>query len=105
VNPAAFERTCGAPPGLPCPPGTGTFGDAGRNILRGPGLYSLDFALMKQWRLREVSRLQFRVEAFNLFNHPNFNLPEGDFNSPDFGRVKSAWDSRQIQLGLRLEFF
>ena len=50
------------------------------------------------------SGIQFRAEFFNLFNHPNFDLPEGNLASPDFGRVQSAKDSRQIQFGLRLEF-
>lgn len=82
----------------------GTFGSAGRNILRGPGLHTVDFAVMKSVVLRETSRIQFRAEFFNLFNHPNFNLPVGDFNSASFGRVTSAKDSRQIQMGVRLEF-
>ena len=92
VNPDAFERP------------QGTFGTAGRNILRGPGFHSVDLALMKSWHFADRSRLQFRAEFFNLLNHPNFNLPVGDFNSLDFGRVQSAKDSRQIQFGFRLEF-
>ena len=92
VNPLAFERP------------SGTFGDAGRNILRGPGFNSIDFALMKTWSFSETSRLQFRAEFFNLLNTPNFDLPVADLNSPNFGKVTSAKDSRQIQLGLRLEF-
>jgi hypothetical protein len=59
---------------------------------------------MKQWRFNEGARLQFRAEFFNLFNHPNFDLPEGDFESGDFGRVQSSKDSRQIQFGLRIDF-
>jgi hypothetical protein len=82
----------------------GPFGNSGRNILRGPGFRSVDLGLTKGWRFSESSRLQFRAEFFNLLNHPNFDLPEGDFNSLDFGRVQSAKDSRQIQFGLRVEF-
>ncbi len=92
VNPAAFERP------------QGTFGSAGRNILQGPGFQSVDMAVMKSWYFGDQLRLQFRTEVFNLFNHPNFDLPVGNFNSPDFGRVQSARDSRQIQFGLRLDF-
>jgi len=92
INPSAFS--------LP----EGRFGTAGRNILRGPGYQSLDLGLAKQWSLSDTSRLQFRAEFFNLFNHPNFDLPEGNFNSKDFGSVQSAKDSRQIQFGLRLQF-
>ena len=93
VNASAFERTA-----------QGTFGNAGRNILQGPGFQSLDLALMKSWQLWDQSRLQFRAEFFNLLNHPNFDLPVGDFNNPNFGRVQSARDSRQIQFGFRLDF-
>ena len=92
INPAAFERP------------RGTFGSAGRNILRGPAFQSVDMALMKSWHFADQVRLQFRTEVFNLFNHPNFDLPVGNFHSPDFGRVQSAKDSRQIQFGLRLDF-
>ena len=92
VNRAAFERP------------QGTFGDAGRNILKGPGYQSWDLGLSKQWEFSETSLLQFRAEFFNLLNHPNFDLPVSDWNSQDFGRVQSAGDSRQIQFGLRLEF-
>jgi hypothetical protein len=92
INPSAFS--------LP----EGRFGTAGRNILRGPGYQSLDLGLAKQWSLSDTSRLQFRAEFFNLFNHPNFDLPEGNFLSDDFGSVQSAKDSRQIQFGLRLQF-
>lgn len=59
---------------------------------------------MKEWAVREESRLQFQVEIFNLFNTANFDFPVRDFNQPNFGSVVSAQDSRQIQLGFRLDF-
>jgi hypothetical protein len=59
---------------------------------------------MKQWSFSKRSRLQFRAEFFNLLNHPNFDLPIGDFMNESFGQIQSAQDSRQIQFGLRLEF-
>ena len=89
---AAFERP------------QGTFGNAGRNILRGPGYHSWDLGLTKQWEFSETTLLRFRAEFFNLLNNPNFDLPVSDWNRQDFGRVQSARDSRQIQFGLRLEF-
>lgn len=58
-------------------PGDGVFGNAGRNILRGPGFAQVDFSVFKNTRLTERSSLQFRAEIFNLFNHANFADPSG----------------------------
>ncbi|HET6889878.1 MAG TPA: hypothetical protein VFH31_02150, partial [Pyrinomonadaceae bacterium] len=85
-------------------PPAGTFGNAGRNILDGPGYQSFNVALSKNTSLSETFRLQFRTEVFNLFNHPNFNLPDNFLLSPTFGRVTSARDPRHIQFGLKLLF-
>jgi hypothetical protein len=56
-------------------PPPGTFGNAGRNILCGPGLATFDFSVTKQTRITERTELQFRAEFFNLFNHANFDVP------------------------------
>jgi hypothetical protein len=85
-------------------PAPGTFGNAGRNILDGPGFQNVNASLVKNTALSERFNLQFRAEAFNLFNHPNFNLPDNFFPSPSFGRVSSARDPRHIQFGLKLLF-
>lgn len=85
-------------------PAPGTFGDAGRNILDGPGFQNVNTALVKNTRFNERVNLQFRAEAFNLFNHPNFNLPDNFLGSPTFGRITSARDPRHIQFGLKLLF-
>jgi hypothetical protein len=85
-------------------PAPGTFGNAGRNILEGPGFQSVNMSLVKNTALTEGLRLQFRAEAFNLFNHPNFNLPDNFLGSPTFGRITSARDPRHIQFGLKLLF-
>lgn len=82
----------------------GTFGDAGRNILDGPGFQNVNASLMKNTRLKEGLDLQFRAEAFNLFNHPNFDLPDNFLGSPTFGRILSAQSPRHIQFGLKLLF-
>ncbi|HET9711361.1 MAG TPA: TonB-dependent receptor, partial [Pyrinomonadaceae bacterium] len=82
----------------------GTFGNAGRNILDGPGFQNVNASLVKNTALSERFNLQFRAEAFNLFNHPNFNLPDNFFPSPSFGRISSARDPRHIQFGLKLLF-
>jgi hypothetical protein len=85
-------------------PAPGTFGNAGRNILTGPGFQNVNASLVKNTRLSERLNLQFRAEAFNLFNHPNFNLPDNFLGSPTFGRITSARDPRHIQFGLKLLF-
>ncbi len=85
-------------------PAPGTFGNAGRNILEGPGFHNFNAALVKNTAFSERVNLQFRAEAFNLFNHPNFNLPDNFLGSPTFGRITSARDPRHIQFGLKLLF-
>ena len=85
-------------------PPQGTFGNAGRNILDGPGFQNVNASLMKNTALTERLNLQFRAEVFNLFNHPNFNLPDNFLGSPTFGRISSARDPRHIQFGLKFLF-
>ena len=84
-------------------PSFGSFGNAGRNILEGPAFKNLNLALHKQVRLLLV-RLQIRLEAFNLFNHVNLNLPDTFFGSPTFGRILSAGAARRLQIGVKLFF-
>jgi hypothetical protein len=88
----------------------GTYGNAGRNILEGPGLAQLDFSLTKRFLLTERVNLQFRSEFFNILNRTNFNTPNpvvftsatGD-PSPTAGVITSTTtSSRQIQFGLKL---
>jgi len=85
-------------------PAPGTFGNAGRNILEGPGFQSVNASLVKNTSFSEHVNIQFRAEAFNLFNHPNFNLPDNFLGSPTFGRITSARDPRHIQFVLKLLF-
>ena len=82
----------------------GTFGNAGRNILDGPGYQNVNASVVKNTALTEGVTLQFRTEFFNLFNHPNFNLPDNFLGSPTFGVISSARDPRHIQFGLKLLF-
>jgi hypothetical protein len=81
-----------------------TFGDAPRNLLTAPGLQEFDLSVNKDVQLAEVAKLQFRVEAYNIFNHPNFNIPNRTALTPNFGTISSAQDSRQLQLVLRVVF-
>ena len=83
-----------------------TFGDVARTLpdVRGPGLIDFDFSLIKSTQIRERARLQFRAEAFNAFNHPNFGLPGTVAGSTSFGVINSAGDARILQLALKLIF-
>jgi len=85
-------------------PNPGTFGNAGRNIVEGPGYQNVNAALVKNTALTETLNLQFRAEFFNLFNHPNLNLPDNFLGSPTFGRISSARDPRHIQFGVKFLF-
>lgn len=85
-------------------PPRGTFGDAGRNILEGPGYRNVNASLVKNTSLSERFNLQIRAEVFNLFNHPSFNLPDNFLGSPTFGQITSARDPRHLQFGLKLLF-
>jgi len=80
-----------------------TFGNAGRNILPGPGINVFDLALHRSFALGETRSLEFRSEFFNAFNHPNFGSPGPypDFG-PFFGRIFSVGEPRRIQLALKL---
>lgn len=85
-------------------PPFGSFGNAGRNILDGPSFKNINFSLVKNTAIKEKLTVQFRTEFFNLFNHPNFGLPDNFAGSPSFGRVLSAESPRRIQFGLKLLF-
>jgi len=82
----------------------GQFGNAGRNILEGPGLDTVDFSIVKNTRFRERLNTQFRAEFFNLLNHTNFNLPDNFLGASTFGHILSAQDPRRVQFGLKLLF-
>jgi hypothetical protein len=85
-------------------PAFGTFGNSGRNTLDGPGYQNFNASLVKNTALTESLKLQLRAEAFNLFNHPNFNLPDNFIGSPTFGRILSAQSPRHLQFGVKLLF-
>src|SRR5215469_4448309 len=105
-------------------PPPGQFGNAGRNILRGPGFAQFDLALQKGFQLTEGTKITFGAEAYNLFNHPNFAVPSntqspltlggnGDAVFADatgrfannVGRIlTTVGTGRQIQLGARFTF-
>ena len=92
------------------------FGDAGRAILRGPDLVNFDFSAYKTFQLSERFGLVFRAEFFNIFNHPNFNLPNvgsgggssgaGFTNAPGGAAITQTIPDaqREIQFGVKLQF-
>lgn len=76
-----------------------------RGVFRGPGATNLDFALVKDTKVSESVNAEFRAEAFNLFNHAQFNNPQLNIRSTSrFGRITTAADPRIVQLALRLSF-
>ncbi|BDC48755.1 hypothetical protein F183_A10710 [Bryobacterales bacterium F-183] len=82
-----------------------TFGNAGRNIVRGPGFASTDVSLLRRFRLTDRVSLQMEGQIFNVFNRTNFNLPERFVDEPtSFGRIFSARAPRQTQLTARIVF-
>ena len=85
-------------------PAFGAFGTVGRNTLRGPGLNNLDLALFKNFVLPKDMRVQFRLESFNVFNHPQFLAPNTSVTSPQFGVIGSARPARINQIGLKFLF-
>lgn len=80
-------------------------GNMGRNTLNRPGTKLADFSLAKNFRLYESHTLNFRLEAFNALNHPNWNAPSSDARSPaNFGVITSAKTMRQLQFALKYIF-
>ena len=65
---------------------------------------NVDLSLVRNFALHGDVRLQFRAEAFNVFNHPNFGLPVADLNSPNFGRILTAGPPRLLQFALKLTY-
>ncbi len=117
----------GNPNGKPCMPGTlfntcafaadttyFTFGDAGRNTVRGPGLQNWDFTIFKLFPVREQMHFEFRTDFFNIWNHVNTLLgPAGaisqepfavEFGTAQFGQAQAARDPRFIQLAMKFYF-
>ncbi len=83
---------------------TGTYGNSGRNIIFGPGLANVDFAMAKYFPVTEKVKLQFRSEFFNLLNHTNLNEPNSTLTAGTYGRITSALDPRILQFGLKVMF-
>ena len=93
-NPAAFQAVR-----------SGTFGNAGRNIVRGPGWSSFDLSLQRQIKATERIAAILRWDVFNVFDRVNYGLPESNLSSGAVGTITSlAGDPRIMQFSLRLTF-
>jgi hypothetical protein len=92
---------------------TGTYGDAGRNILRGPTQFNIDFSVIKGTKIGKLDT-EFRVEAFNLLNHPQFGQPNGTFGNAAFGQITTmlanpscalcGTTERNVQVAFKIKF-
>ena len=81
------------------------FGNAPRNVARGTAFNALDLGLHKSFGLQgDSKRIEARIEAFNLFNHTNFQTANGNRSSAAFGTITSAFPARQLQLGVKFYF-
>jgi outer membrane receptor protein involved in Fe transport len=100
LNRAAFARVpTYAATGATIRPGTANPADA-----RGPGAWTVDMSLQKTFSITESVRVQFRADAFNALNHVNYNNPNSNITSPDFGRITGTASARTGQVGVRLTF-
>jgi hypothetical protein len=101
-NPAAFAPVPAVDPAL----GSARFGNAGRNILVGPGLNTMDLSLAKTFRLQDRLSASFRLEAFNAMNHPNYDIPNNNISTTNLVGVisQTVTPARQIQFAFRLDF-
>jgi hypothetical protein len=94
----------------------GTFGDAPRNVARGPGAWQIDLGAAKRIQLGESGWLEFRSEFFNIFNHPQYGLPQATFGIPGFGSITQTVNTttpvspvgsgtpREMQFAIRIGF-
>lgn len=86
------------------PAAFGTFGNAARNNIIGPGLNNFDFSVLKSFRVSEQKRMEFRAEMFDLFNHTNFTTVGNVIGTGSFGQLTASRDPRVIQFGLKALF-
>jgi len=85
------------------PSGVYAYGNAGRNLIFGPHLFTTDLSLFKNFRIFERARFELRLEAFNATNSPEFSNPSATFGTAAFGSITSTLiDNRDVQLGGRI---
>jgi len=80
------------------------FGNAGRDIVVGPGRTNFTTSLYKTFNIKEVAHIELRFESFNTFNHTEFNQVNSNFGTGNFGAISSTWDPRALELGGKFVF-
>jgi hypothetical protein len=86
-------------------PPPNTYGNSGRGVLYAPGTQTIDVSLSRVFAIAKRYRVQFRADAFNLFNTPQFGFPNANIGSPTAGRITTTvGDNRSMQFALRLDF-
>ena len=95
-GPGTFWFTPGAFANAPA----GTIGNVGRNILHGPNLFAINASLFRRFNITERFRLEFRAEAFNLTNTPEFDLPDTTLGDAAFGQITTAHGSQAVQVNM-----
>jgi hypothetical protein len=86
------------------PNAIGTYGNIGKNSMRGPRLFTTDLALLKTGKVGERVNYEFRAEFYNVFNNVNFGNPDFGLTDSNFGQISSAGDPRILQMALKLKF-
>jgi hypothetical protein len=99
-NARSFGPLLGNPSQFVAPRGL-TFGDAGRNFLNNPSRLNFDLALLKHFKIRESSQIEFRAEAFNIFNHTQFRIYDPDNPGSSGNNVISCYAGPQFSAGFR----
>jgi hypothetical protein len=92
-NPAAFAAVT-----------TVSYGNVGRNTLRGPGVWNTNMSIVRDFAIKESIKFQFRTEFYNLANTSHFNAPDTNVNDSNFMQVTSSYGERNIRFGARITF-
>ena len=105
VDPKLIDSQGRANPEFFTHPTAGTIGKLSLTPVDGPGYWNVDTALIKRVRFKERLGMELRLEAFNVFNHTNFSVPNSlDINDTDFGKINSTFDARILQLAWKFTF-
>ena len=80
------------------------FGNLSKNVISGPGFWNVDASVFRNFTIGERFKLQFRGEAFQALNTPQWNNPNTDITSSNFGLITGAGGARSMQLGAKLVF-